>query len=200
MSLSASRKFDVVIVGAGPAGLAAATFAAKCGLSVGIADDNLQPGGQIWRTGSAAPGAEPEEWFRALRTSQAQILCGTRVFDQLEPGVLLAETPEGRCELRYDKLILATGARERFLPFPGWTLPNVMGAGGLQAMVKNGLPINGKRVVVAGTGPLLIAVAAYLKTHGAIIPIICEQAPWSRLAALSSGSPVCTVKSCRLSD
>ena len=60
-------------------------------------------------------------------------------------------------------LILATGARERFLPFPGWTLPNVMGAGGLQAMVKSGLRFAGKRVVVAGTGPLLLAVAAYLR-------------------------------------
>ena len=54
-------------------------------------------------------------------------------------------------------MILATGARELFLPFPGWTLPNVMGAGGLQALVKSGLPIDGKAVVVAGSGPLLLA-------------------------------------------
>ena len=79
--------------------------------------------------------------------------------------------------------MLATGARERFLPFPGWTLPNVMGAGGLQAMVKSGLPIAGKRVVVAGSGPLLLAVAAYLRQHGAEIPIICEQASWSSLTS-----------------
>jgi NADPH-dependent 2,4-dienoyl-CoA reductase/sulfur reductase-like enzyme len=85
-------------------------------------------------------------------------------------------------QLQYGKLILATGARERFLPFPGWTLPNVMGGGGLQAMVKSGLPIRGKRVLVAGTGPLLLAVAAYLLNHGAEIPIICEQASWSKLA------------------
>ncbi len=67
------------------------------------------------------------------------------------------------------------GARERFLPFPGWTLPNVMGAGGLQAMVKSGLPVKDKRVVVAGTGPLLLAVAAYLKTHGADVRLVAEQ-------------------------
>jgi NADPH-dependent 2,4-dienoyl-CoA reductase/sulfur reductase-like enzyme len=78
--------------------------------------------------------------------------------------------------------VLATGAREKFLPFPGWTLPNVMGAGGLQAMVKSGLPIRGKRVVVAGTGPLLLAVAAYLRKHGAEVPVVCEQASWSDLA------------------
>ena len=97
-------------------------------------------------------------------------------------GVLLAENLDGFCELSYEKLVLATGARERFLPFPGWTLPNVMGAGGLQAMVKCGLPIRGKRVIVAGTGPLLLAVAAYLRKHGAEIPVICEQASWSSLA------------------
>lgn len=183
MFRNARRKFDVLVVGAGPAGLAAATSAAKCGLTVGLVDDNFRPGGQIWRTGSTGLRvAEAENWFTALRTSQAHILCSTRVFDQLEAGVLLAATPEGTCELRYSKLILATGAREGFLPFPGWTLPNVMGTGGLQAMVKNGLPITRKRVVVAGTGPLLLAVAAFVKQHGAIVPVICEQASWSSLA------------------
>jgi NADPH-dependent 2,4-dienoyl-CoA reductase/sulfur reductase-like enzyme len=61
-----------------------------------------------------------------------------------------------------------------------------MGAGGLQAMAKSGLPIRGKRVLVAGTGPLLLAVAAYLRRHGAEIPVICEQASWSRLARFGS--------------
>ena len=95
------------------------------------------------------------------------MLCGLKVFHQPEPGVLLAEADHDLFEMRYRNLILATGARERFLPFPGWTLPNVMGAGGLQALVKSGLPIQGKRVVVAGTGPLLLAVASYLRKHGA---------------------------------
>jgi NADPH-dependent 2,4-dienoyl-CoA reductase/sulfur reductase-like enzyme len=95
---------------------------------------------------------------------------------------LHAETADGLHELRYEKLVLATGAREGFLPFPGWTLPNVMGAGGLQALVKCGLPIADKRVVVAGSGPLLIAVAAYLRRHGAEIAMICEQASWTSLA------------------
>ncbi len=107
---------------------------------------------------------------------------GWRVFDQPEAGVLLAEGIDDIHELHYDKLIVATGARERFLPFPGWTLPNVMGAGGLQAMVKCGLPIHGKRVIVAGTGPLLLAVGAYLRKHGAEILMICEQASVTALA------------------
>ena len=90
--------------------------------------------------------------------------------------MLLAETRHDVLELRYEALILATGARERFLPFPGWTLPNVMGAGGLQALVKTGLPIEGKRVIVAGSGPLLPAVAAYLRGRGAEVLLIAEQA------------------------
>jgi NADPH-dependent 2,4-dienoyl-CoA reductase/sulfur reductase-like enzyme len=76
---------------------------------------------------------------------------------------------------------MATGARERFLPFPGWILPNVMGAGGLDAMVRGGLPIAGKRVVVAGTGPLLLAVAAHLAQRGADVVALCEQAQLGQL-------------------
>ncbi len=68
-----------------------------------------------------------------------------------------------------------------FLPFPGWTLPNVVGAGALQALVKSGLPIADKRVAIAGSGPLLLAVAAYLKRRGARIVALCEQATLSRL-------------------
>src|SRR5579862_4401624 len=177
------RHFEVLVVGGGPAGMAAAACAAECGLSVGIVDDNFKLGGQIWRGESAdSSNTEISKWLQRLHASGAKSLCGLRVVHQSEPGVLLAENFDGFCELKYEKLVLATGARERFLPFPGWTLPNVMGAGGLQAMVKSGLPIHGKRVIVAGTGPLLLAVASYLRKQGAEIPFICEQASWTSLA------------------
>ena len=166
--------------------MAAAVRAAECGVEVGIVDDNATLGGQIWR-GESDDGENQDamRWSEMLRTAGVTKLCGKRVFDQPEARVLFAEGDDDLCELRYRNLILATGARERFLPFPGWTLPNVMGAGGLQAMVKSGLPIRGKRVVVGGTGPLLLAVAAYLRKHGAEIPIICEQVSWSMLAGFS---------------
>ena len=163
--------------------MAAAVRAAECGARVGIVDDNPTLGGQIWR-GENSEAPEKEEaavWRRAVAGAGVSMLCGTRVFHQPRPGILFAERDDNLSVLGYRSLILATGARERFLPFPGWTLPNVMGAGGLQAMVKSGLPIRGKRVVVAGTGPLLLAVAAYLRQHGAEIPILCEQAPLSSL-------------------
>ena len=186
MSKDSQRRFDVLVIGGGPAGMAAAVRAAECGVEVGIVDDNATLGGQIWR-GESDDGENQDaiRWSEMLRTAGVTKLCGKRVFDQPEARVLFAEGDDDLCELRYRNLILATGARECFLPFPGWTLPNVMGAGGLQAMVKSGLPIRGKRVVVGGTGPLLLAVAAYLRKHGAEIPIICEQASWSMLAGFS---------------
>jgi NADPH-dependent 2,4-dienoyl-CoA reductase/sulfur reductase-like enzyme len=183
MSEGVRQRFDVLVVGAGPAGMAAAARAAECGARVGIVDDNAAEGGQIWRGHHDNP--EASGWSQRVRASGVIRFFGTRIFDQPAAGCLLAERGEEICELSYDKLILATGARERFLPFPGWTLPNVMAAGGLQAMVKSGLPIGGKRVVVAGTGPLLLAVAAYLRKQGAEIRLICEQASWSRLAGFA---------------
>ena len=179
---------EVVVVGAGPAGLAAAYRAAQAGLRVVVVDDSPAAGGQIWRGEQAKPASrEAQAWFEKLRSVDIQLIAGARVFQQPSVGTLLAETPEGVSELNYDKLVLATGARERFLPFPGWTLPNVMGAGGLQALVKTGLPIEGKRVVVAGSGPLLLAVAAYLRSHGAEVLLIAEQAPALRMARFGLG-------------
>jgi NADPH-dependent 2,4-dienoyl-CoA reductase/sulfur reductase-like enzyme len=181
------QRFDVLVVGGGPAGVAAATLVAEHGIRVGIVDDNLRLGGQIWR-GESQDGRPKEAtvWIERLQTAGATMLCGMRIFDQSEPGVLLAEGTDHLFELSYENLVLATGARERFLPFPGWTLPNVMGAGGLQAMVKYGLPVRGRRVVVAGTGPLLLAVAAYLHKHGAEVLMICEQASWSSLVGFGA--------------
>ena len=179
---------DVCVIGAGPAGLAAAYRVARSGLNVVVVDDNPAAGGQIWRGEQAQPSSpEAKEWFEKLRSVDIQLINGARVFQQPAPGTLLAETARGVCELSYSKLIIATGARERFLPFPGWTVPNVMGAGGLQALVKTGLPIEGKRVVVAGSGPLLLAVAAYLRSHGADVLLIAEQASSMRLARFGLG-------------
>jgi D-hydroxyproline dehydrogenase subunit alpha len=183
MSTKSKNLFDVLVVGGGPAGMAAAARAAECRVNVGILDDNPTLGGQIWRAGCSSASA-PEDaatWHSLLRAANVTVLSGKTVFHQPEAGVLWAEGNEDLVELRYNDLVLATGARERYLPFPGWTLPNVMGAGGLQAMVKSGLPVADKRVVVAGTGPLLLAVAAYLRQHGAVIPVICEQAPFSAI-------------------
>jgi D-hydroxyproline dehydrogenase subunit alpha len=183
MNNYSKQRFDVLVVGGGPAGIAAAVCAAENGARVGIVEENTALGGQIWRgeLGGNKPSTEASKWHLRLKIAGVTTLCGASVFHQPQAGVLLAEGPDEVYELSYGNLVLATGARERFLPFPGWTLPNVVGAGGLQALVKAGLPIRGKRVVVAGTGPLLLAVASYLRKHGAEIPLICEQASWRKL-------------------
>lgn len=185
---------EVLIIGAGPAGLAAAVTAAASERRVTLLDDNPAIGGQIWR-GEASQAASPEaaRWFKKLQASGAPfkqrvtVMSEARIFAQPQAGLLLAETADGVCELRYERLILATGARERFLPFPGWTLPNICGAGGLQALVKAGLPVTDRRVVVSGSGPLLLAVAAYLRKRGAEVLLIAEQARWSRLVGFGFG-------------
>ncbi len=89
--------------------------------------------------------------------------------------------------MKFDRLILATGARELFLPFPGWTLPGIIGPGGLQSLVKNGWPVLGKRVVIAGSGPLLLVLAATLRKHGAKVLTIVEQAPRERVFRFGLG-------------
>jgi D-hydroxyproline dehydrogenase subunit alpha len=183
--------FDILVVGAGPAGMAAAVSAAEAGRSVALVDDNPAAGGQIWRSGGHLP-EQARIWLARLEASRVTRLQGWRVVHSPKPQVLRAEKNgaagrDGICaDFAYKTLILATGARERFLPFPGWTLPNVMGAGGLDAMVRGGLPIAGKRVVVAGTGPLLLAVAAHVADRGAQIAAVCEQASLSRLARFAA--------------
>lgn len=169
---------EVLVVGAGPAGLAAAATAAENGASVLLVDDNAGPGGQIWR-GAATPAAD---WLARAQSAGVQWLPQTRVLEAPQPGSVLAEQAGRELRLEYQSIVIATGARERFLPFPGWTLPHVVGAGGLQALAKAGLPISGKRIVVAGTGPLLAAVAAYLKQHDARVVALCDQASAAQLA------------------
>lgn len=180
--------FDVLIVGAGPAGIAAACCASEGGARVGLLDNNPRIGGQIWRgEWQHSANAEARQWFDKFAAAKIEFLASTEVIDQLEPRRLIVQptgmqSTDGVRELTYRNLILCTGAREIFLPFPGWTLPNVMGAGGLQALVKSGLPIAGKKIIVAGSGPLLLAVAAYMREHGADVRLIAEQAPRRRLA------------------
>jgi D-hydroxyproline dehydrogenase subunit alpha len=170
--------FDILIIGAGPAGLHAAHLAALAGVSVGIVDDNPQAGGQIWRQGPQhqAKGHARDVIEAMQGFANVTHLSGTRVVQALGARQLLVETATRGFTIGYGKLIVATGARERFLPYPGWTLPGVTGAGGLQALVKGGMPVRGERIVLAGTGPLLWAAAVTAREQGAQIVAIVEQA------------------------
>ena len=113
---------DLLVVGAGPAGLAAAYRAAVSGLRVVVVDDNPAAGGQIWRGEQDKPASnDARAWFERIRSVEIEFISGARVFQSSAGKTLLAETLNGVAELSYANLVLATGARERFLPFPGWT-------------------------------------------------------------------------------
>ncbi|GAB2874406.1 FAD-dependent oxidoreductase [Pseudoduganella ginsengisoli] len=183
--------YDILVIGAGPAGLAAAHAAAHADplLSVGIVDDNPASGGQIWRGGAQHQQDERARllWRELHAAPNVTLIQQARVLYAPEAGALQVQTPAAAMKLRYERLILATGARELLLPFPGWTLPGVTGAGGLQALAKGGFPLADKRIVVAGSGPLLLAVAATLVDKGAQVQAIVEQAGNASLARFALG-------------
>jgi NADPH-dependent 2,4-dienoyl-CoA reductase/sulfur reductase-like enzyme len=179
----AARGVDVLVVGGGPAGIAAAVHAAEAGARTVLVDEQPRPGGQVWRGQPPAARA----WLERLAASGATVLSRASVMDAPSTRELLVDHEGRAVRLGCERLVLATGARELFLPFPGWTLPGVLGVGGAQALLKAGGRFAGLRVVVAGSGPLLPAVAAALRRAGARIVGIAEQAPLERLLAFGAG-------------
>jgi NADPH-dependent 2,4-dienoyl-CoA reductase/sulfur reductase-like enzyme len=153
-----------------------------------LIDESPWLGGQIWRGQQRRPsGHEAQTWFDRFQRSGAKLLSHCAVIASPQPGLLLAEREGSPCQIKWHRLILTTGARELFLPFPGWTCPGIVGPGGLQALIKNGWPVSGKRVVVAGSGPLLLVVAETLRKNGARVLAIVEQAPWERIMQFGLG-------------
>ncbi|WP_191486916.1 FAD/NAD(P)-binding oxidoreductase [Pseudomonas sp. FEN] len=186
-----SEYADLLIIGAGPAGMAAALAAAPSAARIVILDDNPLPGGQIWRDGPQAKLPDQARRLREQLENRANIQrhASTRVIACAGPQQLLVENDERGWIITYGKLILCTGARELLLPFPGWTLPGVTAAGGLQALIKGGLAVRDQRLVIAGSGPLLLASAATARQHGAQVLRIAEQAGASAIAAFAAQLP-----------
>ncbi|MBW1600191.1 NAD(P)/FAD-dependent oxidoreductase [Streptomyces sp. JJ38] len=194
MPASASDPYDLAVIGAGCAGLAGAVTARERGLSVALLDASGQLGGQFYRhpspeLGAARPEALHHDWsvFAELRrrgeASGVDHLPGHHVWTLAREGdglwaVHAVSGADGEGDrpvrVRARAVLLATGAYERQLPFSGWTVPGVVGAGGAQAMLKSSLVLPGRRVVVAGSGPLLLAVAASLAAAGARVPAVVE--------------------------
>ncbi|GAA2257670.1 NAD(P)/FAD-dependent oxidoreductase [Streptomyces atrovirens] len=189
---------DLAVIGAGPAGLAAALAADRRGLRVALFDAAPEPGGQFYRQPAAGLRAERPQalhhqwrtWTRLrdrLAASSVRVLgehhvwCVERTPDGPVVHALLGPEQEKPAEVRATAVLLATGGYETVLPFPGWTLPGVVTAGGAQAMLKGGLVVPGRTAVVAGTGPLLLPVATGLAAAGVRVAALVESADPGRL-------------------
>lgn len=190
----------LAVIGAGPAGLAATVAAAAQGIRVTLVDSAADAGGQFYRTPAAGLGARrPQALHHQWRTwerlrdgldrhvragsvrhlTERHVWCVER---RAEPDqgftvhALLGPEQEEPAEVRADAVLLATGGYEKVLPFPGWTLPGVVTAGGAQAMLKGTLAVSGRTAVVAGTGPLLLPVATGLAAAGVEVAALVDSA------------------------
>lgn len=173
---------DLAVVGAGPAGLAAALEAEQLGLSVALIDEQSAPGGQIWRGIERAQAAETlgADYLAGradaarLRASRVRYLPGTTLW-HLDPDGELSLAHGGRTSrLEARRVVLATGAMERPVPIPGWTLPGVMTAGAAQILLKTAAAVPAGPTVLAGQGPLLWLIAQQLIAAGAKPAAILE--------------------------
>ena len=181
------NRYDLAVVGAGPAGLAAATLAAKRGVSTVLLDEQATPGGQIYRAVTQSPVRNPsvlgtDYWHGAdlvgpFRDSGAEYLPGSTVWS-VSRGLEIGLSRDGAARILPAKhIILATGALERPFPIPGWTLPGVMGAGAAQILLKTSGLVASGNVVLAGTGPLLWLLAWQYLRAGARIDTILDTTP-----------------------
>ncbi|MGW2695003.1 FAD-dependent oxidoreductase [Streptomyces sp. NPDC001296] len=183
---------DLAVIGAGPAGLAASLAAAARGVRVALVDAAPEAGGQFYRQPAPALGAARHQGrtWRRLREELDRHIAAGRVRHLKDHHVwcveresavfavhaLLGPEQEDPALVRAAAVLLATGAHEKVLPFPGWTLPGVVTAGGAQALLKGGLVVPGSRAVVAGTGPLLLPVATGLAAAGTTVAALVESA------------------------
>ncbi|RWJ39821.1 MAG: FAD-binding protein [Mesorhizobium sp.] len=181
------QKYDLVVIGAGPAGLAGALQAHELGLSVVILDDGKRPGGQIYRnlqnlTDKMRPVLgksyrDGERLLRAAKHMRLEIRTEAAVWHISADKKVYFVQKDEVAAVEADAIMLATGALERPFPVPGWTLPGVMTAGAAQIAMKSGAAIPAGRIVLAGCGPLLYLVAGQLAQAGADVRAVLDTTP-----------------------
>lgn len=187
---------ELLVVGGGPAGLAAAIEAATSGVRTLLIDDNRQAGGQIFRQlPSEFRSPERLTLQRDFRKGDAllaeaaaagvEFRFGCTAWGSFEPRVIDIVDDAGPARIRAEQVVIAAGAYDRPVPMPGWTLPGVFTVGGAQALLKGQRVLPGQRLIVAGVGPLVLVVASQLASAGVDLAAVVEPvSPWRHLGVL----------------
>jgi D-hydroxyproline dehydrogenase subunit alpha len=197
------HRYHVIIVGSGLAGLAAADILSRYGIHILAIDDNAHMGGQLLRklrhTAAAGKRFEPDRLKRQgarlaarIKKGNVQVLNGAQVLGIYPEHSLLVEDSRGHVsEYRADALILATGARERQLPFKGWTLPGVMSTGAAQVLIKSSGILPGRKTLIGGCGPLMLVLAAeILANRGEVLAVLDQSSTLMKLKAVTAGPAI----------
>lgn len=182
-----ASSYDLVVIGGGPAGLAAASLAARAGLATVLFDENPGVGGQIYRGITSTPVKDRrilgEDYWAGealaseAKASGASIVNGATVWS-LDPQRIVGVSIAGAVRMvEARRVIIATGSQERPFPVPGWTLPGVMTAGAAQTVLKAQGLLPAGRTVIAGTGPLLWLLAAQILRAGGRLEAVLDTTP-----------------------
>ena len=195
------KEVDLLILGAGPAGMAAAIEAVKAGTHVTMLDENARPGGQIYRQLNAGfrlvdaevLGHDYERGQELLKEFESVI----GQMDYMDETLVWGIAPQNEVDflrqgesrgVRYRQLVIAVGAYDRPVPFPGWTLPGVFTAGGAQRLIKTQRVLPGERMLLAGTGPLQLAIANQIVDAGGRVEAILEAGNIDKWMSLARGA------------
>ena len=182
------ERYDLVVVGAGPSGLSAATEAAKSGLNVVVFDENARPGGQLFKQihkffGSKEHNAKirgfriGENLLKEASECGVQVILNATVIGLFRERELTVKIGEKIVHVKGDAVLIATGASENMVTFPGWTLPGVIGAGAAQTMMNLHHVQPGKRILMLGTGNVGLVVSFQLLQAGCELAALVDAAP-----------------------
>ena len=182
------KRYDLIVIGAGPAGLSAAIEAAKCGMQVGVFDENARPGGQLFKQihkffGSKEHKAKIRgfqigyELLEEAKKWQVDVHLNAVVMGIYEPLRITVTEEDYITSYAGDNIVIATGASENMVPYDGWTLPGVIGAGAAQTLMNLHGVLPGKRVLMVGSGNVGLVVSFQLLQAGCEVAAVIDAAP-----------------------